>query len=249
MEKHYIDGIPTILDIRYINKPLVILIHGLGGRKEHAAEFFRFFEEYNLAAFDARFHGERSSGPIIELLRHNPKIMWEIIVGSSQDLSRIINYVLEKYRISGVGVVGASMGGFITFKSISIDKRIKVAVSLISGSISCILKSKSIILKEITRREYLLKIFLRRYMDLMSDIDVIYFADKCRPTPILLTGGKEDNIVPIKCTITAYEALRKAYGTDSNKVRFVKYSGVGHRVTREMIRETLNWLDMYLNIE
>ena len=249
MEKYYIDGIPTILDIRYADKPLIILIHGLGGRKEHSVKFFKFFNGYNLAAFDARFHGERKRGSIIEVLKQDPRAIREIIIGSSEDLSKIIDYVLEKYRVNDIGVVGTSMGGLITFKSISIDKRISVAASLISGSISCILKSKSIILKEIEHRRYLLKMFLRRYLDLIREIDVIYFADQCKPTPILLTGGEGDNIIPIECTIAAYEALRKAYGADSNRIKFVKYRGVGHRITRDMLMETLDWLNRFLNVK
>ncbi len=99
-------------------KAIIILIHGIGGAKEH---FFPLAAKlthngYGAIALDNRAHGE-SDG---QFVTYGFK--------EKADISRIVKYLKLKYPFTKVGVWGSSMGGAIALQALETDTDIDFGI-------------------------------------------------------------------------------------------------------------------------
>jgi dienelactone hydrolase len=128
--------------------PVVLLIDGLTGSKERwfqwdswprggemtAALIERGFAVLTL---DAPSHGERSYeydfGGIPDLFR-NKAWARDLIVNETIEYMRAIDYVCSRTDVDNnrIGAMGHSLGGLVSFNLAALDKRIKVAVPMVT---------------------------------------------------------------------------------------------------------------------
>lgn len=134
--------------------PLVMLLHGWSGGKEDWWEDGNYISGgdmrkallragYAVLALDAPAHGERSNE--IDYLHVNPyedpsappKVNYftftEIAVQTVKDYRRALDYAAQRGDVdmARIGVLGYSMGGMDSFYLLSVEPRIKMAVTCV----------------------------------------------------------------------------------------------------------------------
>jgi len=99
-------------------KGIMILIHGIGGCKEHFLGVAGNLANNGIASiiFDGRAHGE-SGG------KYCTYGFYE-----KQDISKIVDYLKKKNPALSVGIWGNSLGGAIAIQALEYDKRIEFGV-------------------------------------------------------------------------------------------------------------------------
>jgi dienelactone hydrolase len=120
-------------------RPVVIVLHGTGDRKEGMLPLLEGFADrgFLAVAIDARHHGERAAGPndyvraILQAYRtgHGHPFLYDTV----WDVMRLVDYLetrpdVDKTRI---GLLGISMGGMETYLAAAADPRIAAAVLVI----------------------------------------------------------------------------------------------------------------------
>jgi hypothetical protein len=126
--------------------PVVIFLHGTGGKKDQGDIKAIFTKLAKLGimgvSIDARYHGERIAGgahgskEYAEAAYHawktNDKTHHEypFLYDTSYDLWRLVDYLVTRPDVKAdhIGMGGISMGGMETWMAASVDKRIRVAV-------------------------------------------------------------------------------------------------------------------------
>ena len=96
----------------------MILLHGVGGCKEHFLGVANKLRQQDIASivFDSRAHGQ-SGG---QFCTYGAK--------EKQDVSVIIDLIKARYPNTSIGIWGNSMGGAVAIQAMAIDKRISFGV-------------------------------------------------------------------------------------------------------------------------
>lgn len=99
-------------------KSIILLLHGIGGGKEHFYELAKSLSEQQIAsiAYDARGHGE-SDGQYISYGFYE-----------KQDVSVIVNTIKKRYPDLPIGIWGNSMGGAVALQALSIEPRLDFGI-------------------------------------------------------------------------------------------------------------------------
>jgi len=128
-------------------RPAILLLHGIGGRKEDMAPLLAELASsgFVAAAIDARYHGSRATGgntqsalnqAIIRAWRAKPGEArdYPLFFDTCWDIWRTIDYLQSRDDVDPdkIGMVGVSMGGIETWLAGAVDERVKVAVPAIS---------------------------------------------------------------------------------------------------------------------
>lgn len=243
IENQRIDNIPILIVYKEEaqNCPVVFFVHGFTSKKEKDLNI-----GYELAArdivtvhIDARQHGERLSPELASADEElKAKLFFDIVTGTSQDVSRIITHFENDRRvnINRLGVAGISMGGFITYHIITMDNRIKAAAPLIGTPAweDFILFNKDN-LNDINPEPMIKQI---KNIDPISNYNNIY------PCALLMQNGKLDSLVPYNGVEKLYELLYPLYKQNHGNLEYHIYNDVNHDVT-EIMRQKL--YDFFLN--
>ncbi len=83
---------------------------------------------------DARMHGDRLDPEFWSKFAENfPRTFFTIVVETAKDISQIVDFLETRDDINPakIGMMGVSMGGFITLVSAFLEKRLEAAVSVI----------------------------------------------------------------------------------------------------------------------
>ncbi|KAK9761212.1 hypothetical protein K7432_014050 [Basidiobolus ranarum] len=201
-------------------------------------------------SFDQRNHGTRLKDSIKNLgwseeqgnVQHELD-MWSIQYGTSRDVLYLID-ILPMYLgldISKWGICGVSLGGHATLISMELEPRISVGVSLIGcGDYGQLIseRGKNSGL-EINRTTHPL---LFRCLDLY---DPVNHVERFQKRPLLMLGGEEDDLVPMKYSNVFVDKLRKSYA-DTDRFSVKMFPQVGHWINDEMLSETIQWLQHWL---
>jgi len=257
MEWHFLgeDNIPALLFYGSSDgkKPLLLLFHGLTGRKE--GELFlatKLAEEgYLVAAIDARQHGDRVDLDFWKELRYNfPKYSSRIIVETAQDVPAIIEALLERDDVDPdrIGIAGGSLGGFITILATTLDRRLKTAVSVAGGVMSVDTLDKGEAYELLCLEKDLDRQVDEEMKELVAKNNPFDRLDKFYPTSLLMVHGDIDNIVPLEAHQRLYEALKPYYKDSPGKLNLKIYPGVDHSVGAlpEVMGDTVKWLKKHL---
>ncbi len=257
MEWHFLgeDNIPALLFYRSSDskKPLLLLFHGLTGRKE--GELFyatRLAEEgYLVAAIDARQHGDRVDLDFWKKVHYNlPKEVVKIVVETAQDVPAIIEALLEREDIDPerIGIAGGSLGGFITILATMLDRRLKAAVSIAGGVISENSFDETEIYELLCLEKDLDKQVDEEMKELTAKNNPFARLDKFYPTSLLMVHGDIDNIVPLESHQRLYEALKPYYKDAPDKLNLKIYPGVDHSIGAlpEAMDDIAKWLKEHL---
>lgn len=249
VKRFKIDKIPVLVcfDVdRGFPKPLVIISHGFRGSKEdlreRAAALANF--GYYAVAIDNCGHGERT-GPdfLSQVYRDGELDMVEVrrlIKKTADDIPTIIDYFEVDKLIDGqrVGMVGVSMGGFVTFRALTFEKRIKAAAPIIASPFWDDLPAEVPVLSTPEAR-LALTAYAQRY-------NPAYYPDQFFPRPLLIQIGEEDQHYNGAKVKRFYHGLKGRYRTDAEKVKLIVHEGVGHTFTEPMWVNAVDWLQKYL---
>jgi dienelactone hydrolase len=123
-------------------RPVVIVMHGTGGRKEAELPRLRQFaaKGFVAVAIDGRYHGDRAGGQQ-GTKAYTAAIAQAFADGKSRplyydtvwDISRLIDYLQTRDDVDPkrIGLMGISKGGIETWLTAAIDERVAVAVPCI----------------------------------------------------------------------------------------------------------------------
>lgn len=227
-------------------KPLVIMSHGFTGKKEDLIPYLEALAGmgYYAVGIDNRLHGEREDGGFGTVLSEGGRLncykLFNAIKENAEDIRILIDYFTGETEvdITRVGMLGISMGGFTTYRSLSIDKRIKVAAPFISSPIwgDAPLDAQIDDSPEATKA----------FSELSNKYGPSNTPDNFYPTAILMQVGGADghfNLEKLKCY---YEVMKSRYKDDASLINLLIYEGVAHSITPQMWENAMLWLEKHL---
>jgi dienelactone hydrolase len=230
-------------------KPLVICQHGFSGNKEGMLGTCLKLatEGFVAAAMDAVKHGERRDPNLLANLGGDPSLMFQVLIGTVEDVRTVIDYLGEVLGadLKTVGMMGVSMGAITTLLAATMEDRLKAAVSVIGGADFGTLVRKSS-LGRIGLPVGQMTQFVESAGELIKRYDPIHNVQRFRSMPLLLLNGELDDLIPLECAQSLYEALRPQYQATPERLKMKVYPGVGHEYTHEMEDEAVDWLKRYL---
>lgn len=230
-------------------KPLVICQHGFSGNKEGMLRTCLKLanEGFVAAAMDAVKHGERRDSDLLANLGDDPSQMFQILIGTAEDVRTVIDYLGEvlgaDQKISGM--MGVSLGAITTLLAATMEDRLKAAVSVIGGADFQTLVRKSS-LERIGLPVGQMTQFIESAGELIKRYDPIHNVQRFRSIPLLLLNGELDDLVPLECAQSLYEALKPQYQATPERLKMKVYPGVGHEYTHEMEDDAVDWLKRHL---
>ncbi len=254
IKRTYIDNdrIPALIFYKDgTKKPLVICQHGFTGNKESMLTTCLMLADAGFVAvsMDAEKHGERRDPEILRTLSQDPTQFFGILTTTVDDVGKVIDYAGENLGVDleRVGMMGVSMGAIITLLAATAEERLKAIVSVIGGANFQVLAKKSSLYK-IGFKTKLVAKFARFAGDLIGKYDPVNKAHLFRSMPVLLLNGENDDIIPLECASSLYEALKPNYQSTPDRLRMKVYEGVGHEYKSEMEKEAVEWLKRNLLI-
>lgn len=245
-----INGIP-VLEIYEDNekdKPLVLVSHGFAGSKESMNEDGKMDElakmGYYVVALDNRMHGERPGASFkVEAVKSMGKInlvmVRTAIKETADDVKRLVDFYSYEEQIdeNRIGMIGVSMGGFVTYRAMTIEDRIKVAVPFISSPFWDDIPGD--LPKELEIETENLEVYSNEYSP-GNQVEKFY------PCAIFGQVGDSDEHFKVERVQDFYGALEKYYEKTPDKLKLKVYPNVGHEVTDEMWKNGLEWFEEYL---
>lgn len=237
--------IPTLIVYKGdTRKPLVICQHGFTGNKESMLQTCFMLADAGFVAvsLDAVKHGERKDPDILKSLHEDPAQFFRILAGTTEDVRRAIDYVGENLNadLNRVGMMGVSMGAIITLLTAPAEERLKAIVSVIGGANFQVLISKSSLYR-IGFDPKLVGQLAQSAGELIKRYDPINNVHLFRSMPVLLLNGDRDDLIPLECASSLYEALEPHYQATPDRLRMKVYEGIGHEYTPAMEMEAVEW--------
>lgn len=219
--------------------PGVVLVHGLGSRKEDMLLLSVAFARrgYATLCIDLPAHGERRRKDGRTVADLSLEEMRHVGAVAIADLRRGVDYLSRRSDIdkTRLGCVGISLGGIFSGVFASVEQRIRSVALWSAGGDWGELLTES-------RHPFALK--RREKQDLSSeavetvlrDVDPLTYIGKLSPRSLLLLAGTEDYVVPNECT----DALFAAAGEPK---KLVRYPGGHIPDLRAMTVRTLDFFD------
>ena len=198
------------------NKPTIILVHGWSRNVDRTMSFIKKLHPagYNLLAFDSRCHGRSDDDKFSSMVKF------------MEDIRASIDYSekLPNVDINRIGILGLSIGGAASLYAVSLDSRIKSAVTI--GAFS---HPKKVMGDEFKKRKipyFPFVWFIFKYMEFrigakFGDIAPSNNIMKSNAN-IFLIHGINDATVPIEQADELFEA-----GNPDN-IKLWKVDGKGH---------------------
>jgi len=248
LERTYIDEgrIPALIfHTGGAMKPLVICQHGFTGNKESMLKTCMMLADAGFVSvsIDAEKHGERKDPEVLRSLNQDPAQLFQILTGTVEDVGKVIDYAGENLNVDleRVGMMGVSMGAIITLLAATSEERLKAVVSVIGGGNFQVLVRKSSLYRIGLETKHLEK-FAQSAGELIRKYDPISNVHLFRSIPVLLLNGERDDLIPLECASSLYEALKPHYRDAPDRLRMKVYEGIGHEYTSEMEKEAVEWL-------
>lgn len=252
IEKYFVgdEKIPLLIIYREQEElmPTILCLHGFTGSKEGLLTPCLKFADAGFCsvAIDARMHGERFDPDFwVKFTENFPKTFLMTVVETAKDIGRVVDFLGSKSFIDlkRVGLMGISMGGFITSVAVTMEKRIKAAASIVGAAnflhLVRNIASVDILPFKCFRRELMLNPD-EETSRLFKQYDPLNNLESFPPTALLLLGGRADNLVPKECIVPLYEALKPYYRSNPSDLKMIMYD-VGHAYTPEMESEVMHW--------
>ncbi len=182
-------------------KGILILLHGIGGCKEHFLELSETLAATGIESilFDGRAHG-KSEGEFCTYGYHE-----------KNDVSKIVDLIKTKAPKLKIGIWGNSLGGAIALQALEIDKRIAFGVieSTFTELDQIVFQYKKNFLKGFGIK-FLSDFSLRKAGEIAN-----FNPNKVKPIqavksilqPVLIAHGSDDNNIPIEFGKQLFENL------------------------------------------
>ncbi|CAI0408492.1 unnamed protein product [Linum tenue] len=237
-------------------KPAVVFLHSTHKNKEWLRPLLEAYASrgYVSIAIDSRYHGERA---------HN-----KTTYRDAWDLIKLADYLTQREDIdcTRIGITGESLGGMHAWFGAFADNRYSVVVPIIGvqgfrwaidndkwqarvDSIRAVFEEARMDLsKKAIDKEVVEKVWNRIAPALASRLDAPYTVPAMSPRPLLILNGAEDPRCPISGiqtpmlrTLAVYEEANAA-----DKFKVIAEAGIGHQMTKSMVKEASYWFDKYL---
>jgi len=222
-------------------RPVVIYLHGTGGKKEDAINRLRNLARRGFIgiAMDGRYHGERavvpSPGPgnsyMSALFRaYKTQDGHPFVYDTVWDVMRVIDYLetREDVDASRIGMIGTSKGGMELYFAAAVDPRIKVAIPMIGvQSFKWALDHSAWDARAWTIREAIEAAakdagkgidtaFMRAFYDRVApgihkEFDGPAMVALIAPRPLMIINGDSDTRTPMGGLREAIASAEKAY--------------------------------------
>ncbi|HVU28578.1 MAG TPA: prolyl oligopeptidase family serine peptidase [Verrucomicrobiae bacterium] len=225
-------------------RPVVIVMHGTGGRKEDELPLLRRLARVGFVAvaIDGRYHGERATeGKGSASYQKAIVRAWH---GSGEhpffydtvwDIQRLVDYLATRDDVDAarIGLTGISKGGIETYFTAAADSRIAVAVPFIGvqsfewalqnndwqGRIGTIQNGFNTIAKEegVTNvtSAFVQKFYDRVTPKIYSEFDGPQMLPLIAPRPLLVINSDHDPNCPLPGVEEAVNAAQKIYAADN----------------------------------
>lgn len=222
--------------------PLVFFNHGTGDTAlNNLSSGIKLAQEgLFIVLMDARFHGRRRAVDFDEKFQEKnyKETYLNMLLGTCKDISSLIDLLESDPRIdaSRIGTTGISQGGYVSFMSITLDKRIKAAAPMIG---SPDLEDKYGNSPDFDSLDQKLKESVIKHSPLRN-------YQKMPPTALLIQNGVKDNIVPVGGTRRLNEKLEPLYKDMPEKYLYIEYPELEHTVPDVMMEQTIKWLSKQL---
>jgi dienelactone hydrolase len=184
------------------------------------------------------------------------------------DLWRLID-VLEKrddIDVKNIGMSGISMGGIETWLAGAADERFALAAPLIGvqsfhwslendrwqGRANTIKAAHDAAAKDLNEPAVNQKVCRALWgkviPGILDEFDCPNMLTLFAPRPLLIANGDQDGNCPIEGARLAFKAAEDAYAKAGakDKLKIIVAEGVGHKVTDEQRKATLDWCEKWL---
>ena len=217
---------------------LVIWLGGLGGRKEELSSHLKRMASmgFHAAAYDLWQHGERGTEDRDQIMRRvfgNFYLhMWPILARSTEDALRVIDWAETEFGPLGkVCMGGISMGGDISVAALPLDRRIECAAAAIA---TADWRRPGMDIPPGEPDSYARLMYER--LNPMT-----HTASYVHCPAITFECGETDAHVPPEGALRFRDALRDTYAACGERLRVTLHRGTGHRFTRDMLENCLEW--------
>ena len=159
---------------------------------------------------------------------------------SADDCKNLIGHYVNENNIDNerIGVTGFSMGGYIAFRLLVIDSRVKAASPMIASpywdDLPCDRRMSDApgIIKK-----------LKAYSEMYNPA---LFPERIFPRPVLMQIGACDVHFKVKKVENFYENLKSYYNDVPERVELLVYENVAHGITPAMLEKTSEWFMKWL---
>ena len=222
--------------------PTVLYYHGWGSNKEYQSFKASIIacNGYQVIVPDSIYHGERNS------IDHNgpgmiEEYFWEVIIHSVEESKKLIKGLIHYHDADSnrMGIMGHSMGGFISSGTFSMNQNIKCMINY-NGSCAWVKAD------EIFRKMYDRQPANEEERSRIGKYDLICNRDKIKLRPILLVHGDADTSVPIDSQRIFYEEISPLYKENPDAIKLVEYKRLDHYISVGMLEEGIRWCNRYL---
>jgi len=254
IEKTFVgkDRIPTLLFFHKKKNPtpVVMCIHGWTGNKESMLRHcVRVADAGFLAvAVDARMHGERIDVAFCNKTSENfARTFYSVVSETAADLSQAVDYLVERPDVdpNRVGLMGVSMGGFVSLIATQLEKRVKVVASVLGAGDFEVFGERVSSQKVLPYDQKLAGHLDEETEKLIRNCDPLGNLEKFPPTTLLLMGGSTDPLIPKEGIVQLHEGLKPLYASSPGNLKLSMYD-VGHEYTQEMEAEVVQWFTEHL---
>jgi hypothetical protein len=251
--------------------PVVIVLHGTGGKKEEQIDTLLALagKGFIAVAIDARYHGERGSQA-----DYNAAIARAYADGKSHplyydevwDMMRLIDYLQTRPDVDPhrIGMMGISKGGIETWLTAAADTRVSVAIPCISvqsfewglthdgwhGRISTVQKGFNSVAKTegITKPD---SAFVQKFYDhllpgIYTRFDGPQMLPLIAPRPLLVISGDKDPMNPVPGLQLCEQATRPAYAEHPERFSVLLQPNTAHAVKTDAHAAAVNWFVRWL---
>jgi len=233
-----IAGIPCLqFDPPSEPKGTVVLYHGWSS----TAQSYSFFASvlshwgYRIIVPELPHHGERGTLNYADpaaLEKH----FWDIVFQGIQETENLIAELDDSF--GPIGMIGHSMGGFITVGTFVNVPRIRSATVINS---SCAWERIEELLRDM-RGAPPMTDSGRAALSKRDPIHRLRFEDG---RGLLLLHGKDDTVVPIEGQ-RFFMAAMEPKGISPDQLQFIEFPGVNHQITLSMVQKSVEWLEKHL---
>lgn len=258
LEKVVLDGFNSKIPFyHFLNKrnnknAYVVLMHGLGGDKNHwvypRMPYLRYTKNltkikdsllrlgYNLIITDAKFHGERSYElnfrnpgtlpPMRSKNQNDAQSFYNMHVSSIKEIRLIMDYFEQRTHEPAptFNLIGYSMGGAFSLILNNIEDRV-----------NCVAACVPPMSRPYSETEELN--WPRILAEKMKAISPLYCVTD-QKSPVLMLMGKKDFFIPEQEARTFYKAI-------SNDDKKLKFYNSGHELPDDYTDEVINWITQH----
>ena len=234
-ENTRVADIPTLLVYRNTpqeaaKKGTILFYHGLAANKETGVKELNSLAEagYLAVAVDNVGHGERRYEDFDHRFSGaNPNLesdFTQAVAETAEEVPKLIDALCSRYGANEgkFAVAGISMGGFIAYRAIHVDKRLKVATPILGSPKWKIKDSRS-------PHENLNRFY---------------------PCAILSQNAGADESVPPAAARDLHQQLSDHYVRAPEKHKYVEFPNVGHFMPEDdwnrLWSNVLDWLNQHL---